>query len=62
MCTSSETESDSDEEVNVDEPDEIEANTTEQEDILEDLTKSSSETAIPNRRQLRSNSKTSTNL
>ena len=62
MCTSSETESDSDEEVNVDEPDEIEANTTEQEDILEDLTKSSSEIAIPNRRQLRSNSKTSTNL
>ena len=33
MCTSSETDSDSDEEVNVDEPDEVEANYTEQEDI-----------------------------
>ena len=62
ICTSSESETDSDEEVNVDDVEEVEVGDEEQEDTLEDLTKSTSETTIPNRRHLRSNWKTSTNL
>lgn len=67
MCTSSESESetDSNEEVNIDDVEVAEFNETESEDVLEDLTRPATETTtetIPNRRQLRSNSKSSTNL
>ena len=59
MCTSSESETDSDEEVNVDDVQEMAED--EVDDTLEDLTKTVSET-IPKRRQLRSSSKNSSNL
>ena len=52
MCTSSESESDSDEEVNVDDVEEVEVDEKEQEDVFEDLTKLTSETSIPSRRHL----------
>ena len=61
ICTSSD--SDSDAEVNIDDVEEVEVSDEEQEESsLEDLAKPSSESTVPNRRQLRSNSKTSTNL
>ena len=61
MSTSSESETDSEEEVNIDDVDPVEEKGDEQEDTLEDLTKSTSETTTTSRRQLRSKSKSSTN-
>lgn len=59
ICTSSETETDSDEEIDVDDVQQMVVN--ELDDTLEDLTKTNS-ASIPPRRQLRSNSNSTTKL
>ena len=61
MCTSSESETDTDEEVNIDDVEPVEVKGDEQEDTLENLTKTTLETTSTSRRQLRSKSKSSTN-